>query len=46
MLLLINKTDLMGEHVNSRSFNVIAWGTTVIVVALSFALMWTSLKGT
>jgi Mn2+/Fe2+ NRAMP family transporter len=46
MLLLINKKDLMGEHKNSRSFNVIAWTTTVIVVALSLALMWTSLKGT
>ena len=45
MLLLINKKDLMGEYVNSRLFNVIAWGTTIIVVALTLALMWQSLRG-
>jgi Mn2+/Fe2+ NRAMP family transporter len=42
MLLLVNKKDLMGEHVNSRSFNVIAWATTIIMVALSIALLWAS----
>jgi Mn2+/Fe2+ NRAMP family transporter len=45
MLFLVNKKELMGEHINSRSFNVIAWATTIIVVTLSFALMWTALKG-
>ena len=35
MLLLINKRSLMGKYVNSRTFNAIAWVTTVIVVALS-----------
>ena len=29
MLLLINNKELMEEHVNTRSFNVIAWATTV-----------------
>jgi hypothetical protein len=28
--------------VNSRSFNVIAWATTIIMVALSIALLWAS----
>ena len=46
MLLLINKKDLMGEYVNSRLFNVIAWGTTIVVIVLTFALMWQSLHGT
>ncbi|HST13004.1 MAG TPA: divalent metal cation transporter [Terriglobales bacterium] len=46
MLLLINKKDLMGEYVNSRFFNVIAWGTTILVIVLTFALMWQSLHGT
>src|ERR1700677_4214500 len=41
MLLLINKKDLMGEHVNSHLFNVIAWATTVIMVGLSIAWFWT-----
>jgi Mn2+/Fe2+ NRAMP family transporter len=38
MLLLINKKELMGEYVNSRLFNSIAWATTVLVVGLSVAL--------
>jgi Mn2+/Fe2+ NRAMP family transporter len=43
MLLLINKSDLMGEHKNSRFFNIVAWATVVIVIALSTALLATSL---
>jgi Mn2+/Fe2+ NRAMP family transporter len=43
MLLLINKKDLMGEYVNSRLFNVVAWSTTVLVIALTLILMWQSL---
>jgi len=45
MLLLINNKDLMGEYVNSRAFNAIAWGTTVLVTILTFVLVWQSLKG-
>jgi Mn2+/Fe2+ NRAMP family transporter len=40
MLILINRKDLMGEHVNSRLFNVIAWATSIIVIALNVALMF------
>jgi NRAMP (natural resistance-associated macrophage protein)-like metal ion transporter len=43
MLLLVNKKELMGEYVNSRLYNVIAWATTVIMIALSIAYVW-SLK--
>ncbi len=39
MLLLINRKDLMGEHVNSRWFNVAAWLTAGIVIVLSVMLM-------
>jgi NRAMP (natural resistance-associated macrophage protein)-like metal ion transporter len=35
MLLLINRKDLMGEHVNSRWFNFVAWLTAVIVIGLT-----------
>ncbi len=35
MLLLINKKELMGEFVNKRTFNIIAWATTVIMVGLT-----------
>jgi NRAMP (natural resistance-associated macrophage protein)-like metal ion transporter len=45
MLLLINKKDLMGEYVNSRAFNAIAWGTTILVIGLTFVLVWQSLSG-
>jgi Mn2+/Fe2+ NRAMP family transporter len=45
MLLLINKKELMGEYTNSRLFNVVAWATTAIVIALSTALMLASLTG-
>jgi Mn2+/Fe2+ NRAMP family transporter len=34
MLWLVNDKELMGEHVNSRGFNIIAWTTVVIVIAL------------
>ena len=44
MLLLINKKDLMGEYRNSLFFNVVAWATVVIVIALSTALLVTSFQ--
>jgi Mn2+/Fe2+ NRAMP family transporter len=37
MLLLVNKSELMGPHVNGTWFNVIAWGTTVIMIGLTIA---------
>jgi len=40
MLLLVNNKGLMGEYVNSRLFNVIAWSTTGIMTALSIAWFW------
>ena len=43
MLLLVNNKELMGEYVNSRLYNVVAWATTVIMIALSIAFVW-SLK--
>jgi Mn2+/Fe2+ NRAMP family transporter len=46
MLILINKKELMGDYTNSRLFNVVAWATTVIVVILSLAWMFASMKGT
>jgi NRAMP (natural resistance-associated macrophage protein)-like metal ion transporter len=40
MLLLINRQDLMGQHVNSRWFNAAAWLTAIIVTILSGILMF------
>ncbi|MGH9512803.1 MAG: Nramp family divalent metal transporter [Terriglobales bacterium] len=45
MLLLVNKKDLMGQYVNSRSYNVIAWVTTVVMTVLSLAFFWTLRNG-
>jgi NRAMP (natural resistance-associated macrophage protein)-like metal ion transporter len=45
MLLLINKHDLMGKHVNSRFFNVVAWGTAAVMIALSAAMLAMVIKG-
>jgi Mn2+/Fe2+ NRAMP family transporter len=43
MLLLVNRKDLMGEHVNSPTFNVIAWLTTVAMIALTLVLVYTAI---
>jgi Mn2+/Fe2+ NRAMP family transporter len=40
MLLLINRKDLMGEYVNSRSFNAVAWTTAIIVIGLSLFMLF------
>src|SRR5215471_15084266 len=39
MLLLVNKKSLMGDQVNSRFFNAVAWGTTAVVVGLTLLLI-------
>lgn len=43
MLDLINDRDLMGEYVNSRAFNLVAWATTVIMIVLTTLLVFTSI---
>jgi NRAMP (natural resistance-associated macrophage protein)-like metal ion transporter len=45
MLLLINRSDLMGEHKNSRLWNVIAWSTSIIVIGMTFAMLWGMMPG-
>jgi NRAMP (natural resistance-associated macrophage protein)-like metal ion transporter len=41
MLLLINKKELMGQYVNTRLFNAVAWLTTVVMIGLTVAWFWT-----
>jgi len=38
MLLLINDRELMGDYVNSRQYNIIAWVTVVVMVLLTIAM--------
>jgi NRAMP (natural resistance-associated macrophage protein)-like metal ion transporter len=45
MLLLINRKDLMGTHRNSRAWNVIAWGTSVIVIGMTLVMLWGLMPG-
>ncbi len=39
MLKLINDRELMGEHVNSKAFNGIAWTSTVVMIVLTILLV-------
>jgi NRAMP (natural resistance-associated macrophage protein)-like metal ion transporter len=45
MLLLVNKKELMGDFVNSRVYNWIAWATTIIMTLLTVAYIWTLRPG-
>src|SRR6266404_2554595 len=39
MLLLTNDRELMGDHVNSRWFNVVAWTTVVVMIVLTLLML-------
>ncbi len=43
MLLLVNKSELMGKHVNGTWFNAIAWATTIIMIVLT--VVWIASGG-
>jgi Mn2+/Fe2+ NRAMP family transporter len=45
MLLLVNRKELMGEYRNSRLANVIAWSTSIVIMILTIAMVWTSATG-
>ena len=44
MLLLTNDKELMGEHINSRGFNVVAWLTVVVMIVLTIAMVATQFR--
>ncbi len=43
ILRLVNRRDLMGEQTNSRGFNVVAWTTSVAMIALTALLVYLGL---
>jgi Mn2+/Fe2+ NRAMP family transporter len=43
MIKLINRRDLMGDQVNSRIFNAIAWLTSICMIVLTFILIYASI---
>jgi Mn2+/Fe2+ NRAMP family transporter len=45
MLILINKKDLMGDYRNSRTANIFAWSTCVILIVLSLSWLGTTVAG-
>ena len=42
MLRLINRADLMGRYTNGRVANVVAWGTSLLMVLLTLGMIVTS----
>ena len=45
MLMLINRTDLMGNYKNSRLWNIVAWGTSIIVIGMTLVMLWGMMPG-
>jgi NRAMP (natural resistance-associated macrophage protein)-like metal ion transporter len=45
MIRLINRQDLMGEWVNPRWFNQVAWISVVIMIGLTLALVGITVRG-
>jgi Mn2+/Fe2+ NRAMP family transporter len=43
ILLLVNRRDLMGEHVNTLTFNIVAWVTAIAMIILTLVLVYTYL---
>ncbi|HZS72216.1 MAG TPA: Nramp family divalent metal transporter [Candidatus Acidoferrum sp.] len=43
ILLLVNRRDLMGEHVNTAAFNGVAWVTAVAMIVLTLVLVYTAI---
>ena len=39
MLLLTNDRELMGDYVNTRAFNVIAWLTVTVMITLTVLML-------
>jgi Mn2+/Fe2+ NRAMP family transporter len=40
---LVNRRDLMGEYVNTLTFNIIAWVTAVAMIVLTLVLTYTAI---
>jgi Mn2+/Fe2+ NRAMP family transporter len=43
IVLLARRRDLMGDQVNTRTFNAVAWVTTVAMIALTLVLAYTAM---
>jgi NRAMP (natural resistance-associated macrophage protein)-like metal ion transporter len=45
MQLLVNKRRLMGDFINSKPYNIVAWATIIVLTILSVVLVVTQLTG-
>jgi len=45
MLKLVNREDVMGRYCNSRFTNAVAVTTSVVMVILTVAMLWTAVRG-
>jgi len=45
MLMLINRADLMGTHKNTILWNIIAWGTSIVVIGMTLVMLWGMMPG-
>jgi Mn2+/Fe2+ NRAMP family transporter len=43
MVLLANRRDLMGDHVNSKTFSAVAWITSIAMIVLTLILVYAAL---
>jgi Mn2+/Fe2+ NRAMP family transporter len=43
ILLLVNRRDLMGEYVNTLTFNIVAWVTAIAMILLTLVLSYTAI---
>ncbi len=43
ILILVNRRDLVGEKVNTRAFNWVAWISTLAMIVLTVVVAYTSL---
>jgi Mn2+/Fe2+ NRAMP family transporter len=44
MLILINDKEIMGQYVNGKTFNIIAWGTAIAIIILTIFLVILTLQ--
>jgi Mn2+/Fe2+ NRAMP family transporter len=45
ILLLVNNRAMMGRYVNGRLFNLIAWGTALILIGLTIVWLGSAVIG-
>jgi Mn2+/Fe2+ NRAMP family transporter len=45
VLMLVNDSELMGSHTNSRGYNIASWITVVVMIGLTMAMLVAQMRG-